>query len=120
MVSPLQPGHPSLGMPPWYSPRNLAAPTATSMIASLTRSSAPQTGQRYKYSSGGGPKGMSMPSLGIGSFPGRSISSLLDCFQFVIDYPIFRMPHLPDAHLVLTVPTDQRIATQALLITLAV
>src|SRR5688572_3601037 len=86
------------------------------MITSLTRSSAPQTRQRYRYSSGGGPKGMSMPSLGIGSFPGRSISSLLDRFEFVIDHPIFRMPNLPDPHLFATMGTDQGVSTQTLLI----
>jgi len=36
-------GHSSLGMPPWYSPRNVAPPTTASMITSLTRSSKPQT-----------------------------------------------------------------------------
>jgi Hsp70 protein len=46
MVSPLHPGHPSVGIPPRYSPRNLAAPIATSMMASLTHISSPQTGQR--------------------------------------------------------------------------
>ena len=46
MVSPLHPGHPIVGIPPVYSPRNLAAPMATSMMASLTSISSPQTGQR--------------------------------------------------------------------------
>src|SRR4029434_1074002 len=59
IVSPLHPDHPIVGIPLVYSPRNVAAPIATSMIASLTSSSSPQTVQRYKYSSGGGPKGMS-------------------------------------------------------------
>jgi hypothetical protein len=36
IVSPLQPGHPIVGIPPVYSPRNVAAPTATSMMASWT------------------------------------------------------------------------------------
>ena len=46
MVSPLHPGHPIMGIPPVYSPRNLAAPIATSMMASLTSISSLQTGQR--------------------------------------------------------------------------
>src|SRR6266446_10976554 len=46
MVSPLHPGQSICGMPPRYSPRNLAAPTTTSMIASLTNISSPQTPQR--------------------------------------------------------------------------
>src|SRR5687768_16495402 len=107
-------------MPPWYSPRNLAPPTTTSMITSLTRSSTPQTPQRYTYSSGGGPKGMSMPSLGNGLGLDRPLSSLPDLFEFVIDHSIFGVPDLPHPHLVLTVLTDQRIATQTLLITLTV
>src|SRR5687768_9931319 len=90
------------------------------MITSLTRSSKPQTRQRYRYSSGGGPKGMSIPSLSNGSWPARPISPLPDLFEFVIDHSIFGMPDLPHAHLVLTVLTDQRIVTQTLLITLAV
>src|SRR5882724_4907269 len=35
MVSPLHPGHPIVGIPPVYSPRNVAAPMATSMMASI-------------------------------------------------------------------------------------
>ena len=46
IVSPLHPGHPIVGIPPVYSPLNLAAPMATSIIASLTSISSPQTGQR--------------------------------------------------------------------------
>jgi hypothetical protein len=46
MVSPLHPGHPIMGIPPVYSPRNVAAPIATSMMASLTSISSLQTGQR--------------------------------------------------------------------------
>src|SRR5262249_4910781 len=66
MVSPLHPGHPSVGMPPVYSPRNLAAPIATSIMASLTSISSPHAGQRYRYSSGGGPNGSSRASCGSG------------------------------------------------------
>src|SRR4051812_39311054 len=43
MVLPLHPGHPIVGIPPIYSPRNLAASTATSPMASLTNISSPQT-----------------------------------------------------------------------------
>src|SRR5215470_7534193 len=67
MVSPLHPGHPRVGMPPVYSPRNLAAPIATSIMASLTRISSPHAGQRYRYSSGGGPNGSSRAAGGSGS-----------------------------------------------------
>ena len=80
IVSPLHPGHPSVGIPPVYSPRNLAAPTATSMMASLTSISSPQTGQRYRYSSGGGPKGSSRPSCGSGSWCLRRILPSPYCF----------------------------------------
>src|SRR5262245_13834899 len=46
MVSPLHPGHPIMGIPSVYSPRNVAAPIATSMMASFTSISSLQTGQR--------------------------------------------------------------------------
>src|SRR5947209_6754698 len=67
MVSPWHPGHPIMGIPPVYSRRNLAAPRATSMMASLTSISALQTGQRERYASGGGPNGASRAAGRIGS-----------------------------------------------------
>src|SRR5262249_42753274 len=105
MVSPLQPGHPSVGMPPVYSPRNLAAPTATSMIASLTSISSPHPGQRYRYSSGGGPKGSSSPSCGSGSWCLRRILPSPYGFQLIMDYAIGGVPDPPHLHVMVTVRT---------------
>src|SRR5215831_10036039 len=120
MVSPLHPGHPIVGIPPVYSPRNLAAPMATSMMASLPSISSLQTGQRERYSSGGGPKGPSRSSGGIGSWRLRRIFPPFDGLELIIDDAIGRMPDAPHAHLPLTVRTDQGISPSALLIALAV
>src|SRR5215471_13965483 len=120
MISPLHPGHPSVGMPPVDSPRNLAAPIATSMMASLTSIASPHTGQRYRYSSGGGPKGSSSPSCGSGSWGLRRILPSPYCFQLIMDDTRARMPEPPHAHLTLTVRTAQGVAPGAWLIALAV
>jgi hypothetical protein len=105
MVSPWHPGHPSAGIPPVYSPRNVAAPIATSMMASLTSISSPHTGQRYRYSSGSGPQGTSKPSCRIGSWRLRRILSSPYCGQLIMDDPIGRMPEVPDPHVAVTVRT---------------
>src|SRR5438309_11282007 len=120
MVSPLHPGHPSVGMPPVYSPRNLAAPIATSIMASLTSISSRQTGQRYRYSSGGGPNGSSRACGRIGSWRLRRIFPPFNSLKLIVDDPIFGVPYLPDPHLRLAVRTAQRVAPRALLIPLAV
>src|SRR5713101_5706634 len=120
MVSPLHPGHPIMGIPPVYSPRNLAAPIATSMMASLTSLSSLQTGQRERYSSGGGPNGASRASGRIGSWRLRRILPSADGLEFIIDDAIFRVPYLPYPHLGLAVRTAQGVSPRALLIPLAV
>src|SRR5215831_6781209 len=120
MVSPLHPGHPSVGMPPVYSPRNLAAPIATSMMASLTSISSRHTGQRYRYSSGGGPNGSSRASGGSGSWRWRRIFPPFNGLELIVDDPIFGVPYPPDPHLSLAVRTARRVAPRALLIPLAV
>src|SRR5215468_10123323 len=85
-------------------------PIPTSMIASFTSSAVPQTGQRYGYSLGGGPKGASWSALACGSSSGPRISSPSDRLEFVIHHPIFWVPDLPHAHLMMAVRADQRIA----------
>src|SRR5919199_977865 len=120
MVPPLHPGHPRVGMPPVYSPRNWAAPIATSMMASLTRISSPHTGQRYKYSSGGGPNGPSRVSGGSGAWHLRRIFPPSNGFELIVDDPISGVPYLPNPHLRLAVRTAQRVEPRALLIPLAV
>src|SRR5262245_54425927 len=120
MVSPLHPGHPSVGLPPVYSPRNLAAPIATSMMASLTSISSRHTGQRYRYSSGGGPNGSSRASGGSGSWRLRRILPSPYCFQLIMDDAIGRVPDAPDPHVTVTVWTAQGVPTCALLVALAV
>src|SRR5215475_15443343 len=120
MVSPLHPGHPSVGMPPVYSPRNLAAPIATSMMASLTSISSRHTGQRYRYSSGGGPNGSSRASGGSGLWRLRRIFPPFNRLKLIVDDSIFGVPYFPDPHLRLAVRTAQRVAPHALLIPLAV
>src|SRR5262249_6557060 len=120
MVSPLHPGHPSVGMPPVYSPRNLAAPIATSMMASLTSISSRHTGQRYRYSSGGGPNGSSRASSGSGSWRWRRIFPPFNGLELIVYDPICGVPYLPDPHRRLAVRTAQRVAPRALLISLAV
>src|SRR5262245_37527468 len=114
MVSPLHPGHPSVGMPPIYSPRNLAAPIATSIMTSLTSISSPHAGQRYRYSSGGGPNGSSRAASGSGSWRLRRIFPPFNSLQLIVDDPIFGVPYLPDPHLRLAVRTAQRVAPLAL------
>src|SRR4029450_10070922 len=111
---------PSVGMPPVYSPRNLAAPIATSMMASLTSISSRQTGQRYRYSSGGGPNGSSRASGGIGSWCLRRIFPPLNGRELITDEAIGRMPDTPDLHGAVTVRTTQGVPTRALLVALAV
>src|SRR5438128_11897763 len=111
MVSPLHPGHPSVGMPPVYSPRNLAAPTATAMMASLTSISSPHPGQRERYASGSGPKGSSRPSCGSGSWCLRRILPSPHGFQLIMNHAILRVPYLPYPHLCFAVRTAQGIST---------
>src|SRR5215467_13540849 len=120
MVSLLHPGHPSVGMPPVYSPRNLAAPIATSMMASLTSISSRHTGQRYRYSSGGGPNGSSRAAGGSGSWRLRRIFPPFNGLELIVDDPMFGVPYLPDPHLRVAVRTAQWVAPRALLIPLAV
>src|SRR5215831_18689804 len=120
MVSPLHPGHPSVGMPPVYSPRNLAAPIATSMMASLTSISSRHTRQRYRYSSGGGPNGSSRAAGGSGSWRLRRLLPPFNGLELIVDDPIFGVPYLPDPHLRVAVRTTQRVAPRALLIPLTV
>src|SRR5262249_58357043 len=119
MVSPLHPGHPSVGMPPVYSPRNLAAPIATSMMASLTSISSRHTGQRYRYSSGGGPNGSSRASGGSGSWRWRRIFPPFYGLQLIVDDPLFWVPYPPYPHLPLAVPTPPPVPPPALLVSLA-
>src|SRR5215813_14415584 len=90
------------------------------MMASLTNISSPQTEQRYRYSSGGGPKGSSIPSVGGGSCFLRRILPSPHRFQFIVDAPIFGVPYLPDPHLRVAVRTAQRVAPRALLVPLPV
>src|SRR5262249_21786409 len=63
---------------------------------------------------GGGPKGSSRSSLACGTSSGPRLSSLADCLEFVIHHPIFGVPDLPHAHLMMAVRADQRIATGTL------
>src|SRR5215470_8473576 len=107
-------------MPPVYSPRNLAAPIATSIMASLTRISSPHAGQRYRYSSGGGPNGSSRAAGGSGSGRLRRIFPPFNSLKLIVDDSIFGVPYLPDPHLRVAVRTTQRVAPHALLIPLAV
>jgi hypothetical protein len=80
---------------PRDSPRNFAAPTATSMIASLTSLSSLQTGQRSRYSSGGGPKGSSRPSCGSGAWRLQRILPAPYGFELIMDHTIGRVPDGP-------------------------
>src|SRR6516162_736190 len=91
-----------------------------SMTASLTNISSPQTEQRYRYSSGGGPKGSSIPSVGGGSGFLRRIRSSPHRSQFVVDHAIGRVPYPPQPHFVLTIRTTQGVSPRALLVPLAV
>src|SRR5438445_3200755 len=120
MVSPLHPGHPSVGMPPVYSPRHVAAPIATSMMASLTSSSSRHTGQRYRYASGGGPNGSSRASGGSGAWRLRRLFPPFHGLARIVDDPILGVPYLPDPPRRLAVRTAQRVAPRALLIPWAV
>src|SRR4029453_4202742 len=86
----------------------------TSMMASFTKSSVPHTGQRYGYSRGGGPKGSSRSSLACDTSSCRRISSPSHRLELVIHHTVLRMPHLPHAHLMVAVRTEQRIATGTL------
>src|SRR6266487_4005005 len=86
----------------------------TSMMASFTKSSVPQTGQRYGYSMGGGPKGSSRSSLACGTSSCRRISSPTHRLELVIHHTVLRMPHLPHVHLMVAMRTAQRIATGSL------
>src|SRR5712692_1655061 len=95
-------------------------PMATSMMASLTSSSSPQTVQRYKDSSGGGPKGTSKPSCGIGSWRLRRILSFPHGFQLIMDHPIGRVPDTPHLHSAVTVRTAQGVSPAAPLIPLTI
>src|SRR5215208_5808765 len=92
----------------------------TSMMASLTNISSPQTEQRYRYSSGGGPKGSSIPSVGGGSGFLRRILPSPHRFQFVVDHAIGRGPYPPQPHFALTMRTAQGVSPRALLVPLAV
>src|SRR5919198_3471539 len=92
----------------------------TSMMASLTNISSPQTEQRYRYSSGGGPKGSSIPSGGGGSGFLRRILPPPHRFQFVVDHAIGRVPYPPQPHFALTMRTAYGVAPRALLVPLAV
>src|SRR5262245_24899347 len=109
-----------IGIPPVYSPRNLAAPIATSIMASLTSISSPHTGPRYRYSSGGGPNGSSRAAGGSGSWRLRRIFPPFNGLELIVDDPIFGVPYLPDLHLRMAVRTAQRVAPRALLIPLTV
>src|SRR2546430_6472701 len=80
----------------------------TSMMASLTNISSPQTEQRYRYSSGGGPKGSSIPSVGGGSGFLRRILPSPHRFQFVVDHAIGRVPYPPQPHFALTMRNSAR------------
>src|SRR5215216_1706699 len=92
----------------------------TSMMASLTNISSPQTEQRYRYSSGGGPKGSSIPSVGGGSGFLRRILPSPHRFQFVVDHARGRVPYPPQPHFALTMRTTQGVSPRALLVPLAV
>src|SRR5262244_3304676 len=69
---------------------------------------------------GGGPKGSSRSSLACGTSSGPRISSLSDCLEFVIHHPIFWVPDLPHAHLMMAVRADQRIAPGTLAVAFSV
>src|SRR6266446_5362990 len=114
MVSPWHPGHPSVGMPPVYSPRNLAAPTATSLLTALTSSAAPQTGQRERYASGGGPKGSSRATGGSGAWRLRRLLPPLKGRALSMDEALSRMPETPHAHLSLAGRTAHGVSPAAL------
>src|SRR2546427_10706735 len=86
-------------------------PMPTAMMASFTQSAVPHTGQRYGYSSGGGPKGSSRSFLACGTSSCRRISSLSHRLELVIHHTVLRMPHLPHPHLMVAVRPAQRIAT---------
>src|SRR5438876_8056541 len=86
----------------------------TSMMASCTKSSVPQTGQRYGYAMGGGPKGSSRSSLACGTSSCRRISSPTHRLELVIHHTVLRMPHLPHVHRMVAMRTAQRIATGTL------
>src|SRR5262249_44116608 len=88
----------------------------TSMMASLTKSSVPHTGQRYGYSRGGGPKGSSRSSLACGTSSCRRISSPTHRLELVIHHTVLRMPHLPHVHLMVAMRTAQRVATGTLMV----
>src|SRR6266571_6247208 len=92
----------------------------TSMMASLTNISSPQTEQRYRYSSGGGPKGSSTPSVGGGSCFLRRILPSPHRFQLIMDHTRGRVPYPPQPHFALTMRTDQGVSSSALPIALAV
>src|SRR5262252_2738973 len=89
------------------------------MMASLTSISSPHTRQRYRYSSGGGPKGSSSPSCGSGSWGLRRILPSPYGLRFIMDDTIARMPDPPHAHLTLAVRTAQGVTPGALLIALS-
>src|SRR5256885_6310111 len=80
----------------------------TSMMASLTNISSPQTEQRYRYSSGGGSGFL------------RRILPSPHRFQFVVDHAIGRVPYPPQPHFALTMRTAQGVSPRALLVPLAV
>src|SRR4029450_7582740 len=88
----------------------------TSMMASFTKSSVPQTGQRYGYSTGGGPKGSSRSSLACGTSSCRRISSPTHRLELVIHDTVLRMPHLPHVHLMVAMRTAQRVANRTLMV----
>src|SRR5215831_9079474 len=95
-------------------------PMPTSTMASLTSISSPQTEQRERYSSGGGPKGSSLPSGGGGSGFLRRILPPPHRFQFVVDHARGRVPYPPQPHVALTMRTASGVAPRALLVPLAV
>src|SRR5438132_12722338 len=95
-------------------------PIPASIMASFTSSSVRHTAQRYRYSSGGGPKGSSSPSFGGGPCFLRRIFASFDRFKFVIEHAIRRMPELPYPHLMLTVCAEQGVTARALPVALAV
>src|SRR3989454_11340708 len=65
----------------------------TSMMASCTKSSVPQTGQRYGDAMGGGPKGSSRSSLACGTSSCRRISSPTHRLELVIHLSLSRLNH---------------------------
>src|SRR5262245_3203768 len=89
-------------------------------MASLTSISSPHAGQRYRYSSGGGPNGSSRAAGGSGSWCLRRIFPPFNRLKFIVDDPIFGVPYFPDPHLRLAVRTAQRVAPRALLIPLPI